>query len=335
MIENKERNIRFINSRYQDLFQIPDGGTIRVVFPDRTFVQKCRYIDDYHTKIGSTVFHICEYAEMLERGGGRCEPEGETYLNRAVWEIDGRGYLLIEKRESGYSYEVLRKDYSSRVQGTIDQLSKTMNEAREHVLETLALDQKTLYPASFEQVYEKMKSVLKASEITQIVWIDSKYYPHVRTAEHTLTCMARGERLHLTYEVSQHDDGEGFTIHSDGEDIWDRMPESELRILETVLDNAVEFGHWKRNVDQADTLPAVQEVRFSLCEAENLSLSREQIGQLHKLIVRKEKTLAGKQRPAGQNRTGDARGTQAANTEQEAKDGPPQMEAKPARQKRR
>ena len=141
----ENRSIRFINSRYQDLFQIPDGGTIRVVFPDRTFVQKCRYIDDYHTKIGSTVFHICEYAEMLERGGGRCEPEGETYLNQAAWEIDGRGYLLVEKRDYGYSYEVLRKDYSSRVQGSIDQPSKTMNEAREHILETLALDQKTLY----------------------------------------------------------------------------------------------------------------------------------------------------------------------------------------------
>ena len=328
----EKRSIRFINSRYQDLFQIQDGGTIRVVFPDRTFVQKCRYIDDYHTKIGSTVFHICEYAEMLERGGGRCEPEGETYLTRAAWEIDGRGYLLVEKRDYGYSYEVLRKDYSSRVQGSIDQPSKTMNEAREHILETLALDQKTLYPASFEQVYEKMKSMLKASEITQIVWVDSKYYPHVRTAEHTLTCMARGEMLHLTYEVSRHDDGEGFTIHSDGEDIWDKMPESELRILETILDNAVEFGHWKRDVDQADTLPAIQEVRFSLCETENLSLSREQIGQLHKMIVRKEKTLAGKQRPAGSTH---ARKALQANTGAKEKEASPQIEAKPVRQKRR
>ena len=328
----ENRSIRFINSRYQDLFQIPDGGTIRVVFPDRTFVQKCRYIDDYHTKIGSTVFHICEYAEMLERGGGRCEPEGETYLNRAAWEIDGHGYLLIEKRDYGYSYEVLRKDYSSRVQGIIDQPSKTIIEAREHVLETLALDQRTLYPASFEQIREKMKSVLKASEITQIVWTDSKYYPSVRTAEHTLTCMARGERLHLTYEVSQHDDGEGFTIHSDGEDIWDSMPESELRILEPVLASAVEFGHWKRDVDQADTLPAVQEVRFSLGETENLSLSREQIGQLHKMIVRKEKTLAGKQRPAG---NAHARKPLPTNTGPEEKEDSPQMEEKPPKQKRR
>ena len=332
MKENKKPVIRFINSRYQDLFHIPDGGTIRVVFPDRIFVQKCQYIDDYHTKIGSTIYHICEYAEMLERGGGRCEPEGETYLTRAAWEIDGRGYLLIEKQGDRYSYEVVRKDYSSRTHGSIDQSSKTMIEAREHVLESLALDQKSRYPVSFEQIREKMQSMLKASEITQIVWLDSKYYPHVRTAEHALTCMARGEMLHLTYEVSGHDDGKGFTIHSDGEDIWDRMSESELRIFEEILDNAVEFGHWKRDIDQADTLSAVRDVRFSLHEVENLNLSREQIGQLDKMIIRKEKSLVRQQRPAGSNR---ARETQSANTAKGAENNALKMEAKPVRRKSR
>ena len=72
-----------------------------------------------------------------------------------------------------------------------------MNQAREHVLETLALDDRSRYPASFEQIREKMQSVLKAADITQIEWQSSKYYPHVRTAEHTLTCQARGELLHL------------------------------------------------------------------------------------------------------------------------------------------
>ena len=332
MGENKERSIRFINSRYQDLFHIPDGSCIRVVLPHTTFVQKCRYIDAYHTQIGNSIYHICEYAEMLERADGRCEPEGETYLDKAAWKIDGMGYLLIEKREFGYSYEVLRKDYSSTVQGNIEQPSKTMNEAREHVLESLSLDQRTLYPASFDELREKMKSVLKASEIRQIVWIDSKYYPHVRTAVHTLMCMVRGEALRLTYEVSRHDDGEGFTIHSDGKDIWDRMPESELRILEPVLASAVEFGHWKKDIDKADTPVAIQDVRFSLYETENSSLSREQIGQLHRMIDRKEETLAREQgppetSPAGKSQTENTAPVENATT--------PQTEGKTARRKGR
>lgn len=44
----KERTIRFITSRYEELFQIIDGGTVRVSYPDCAFLMKCRYVDDYH-----------------------------------------------------------------------------------------------------------------------------------------------------------------------------------------------------------------------------------------------------------------------------------------------
>ncbi len=53
-----EHSIRFITSNYDELFRIPDGGTILVRFPDRQLVEKCSYIDDYHTKIGNSVYHI-------------------------------------------------------------------------------------------------------------------------------------------------------------------------------------------------------------------------------------------------------------------------------------
>ena len=62
-------DIRFINSGYDEQFRIPDGGTIQVEYPDRTFSAKCEYIDDYHTYVGSEVYHICQFAEVLERGG--------------------------------------------------------------------------------------------------------------------------------------------------------------------------------------------------------------------------------------------------------------------------
>ena len=62
-----ETFIRFITSDYRDLFRIRDGGTIQVTFPDRTVIEKCRFIDEYHTKIGTNIFHICEYAELLEK----------------------------------------------------------------------------------------------------------------------------------------------------------------------------------------------------------------------------------------------------------------------------
>lgn len=73
-MENKE--IRFIDSQYNELFRIKDGEIITVKFPDDTSLdRKCKYIDDYHTEIGSNVFHICEFAEVMERNGSTYRPK--------------------------------------------------------------------------------------------------------------------------------------------------------------------------------------------------------------------------------------------------------------------
>ena len=77
-IAEANRDIRFINSHYKVLFRIPDGESITVT--DRNGKPEsylCRYIDDYHTQIGSDVFHICEFAELCERNGHTVEPAGK------------------------------------------------------------------------------------------------------------------------------------------------------------------------------------------------------------------------------------------------------------------
>ena len=70
------RDIRFIDSHYKDLFRLPDGGSIRITFSDgESAVRKCSYIDEYHTLIGKNVFHICQFAELMERNGSTYQPE--------------------------------------------------------------------------------------------------------------------------------------------------------------------------------------------------------------------------------------------------------------------
>ena len=67
-MQNKE--IRFIDSHYNELFRIPDGGKIEIQYDTgEKNIRECKYIDEYHTKIGSNVFHICEFAEIMERNG--------------------------------------------------------------------------------------------------------------------------------------------------------------------------------------------------------------------------------------------------------------------------
>ena len=66
---------RFIDSHYKELFRIPDGGKVKIHYSwNEDRICTCRYIDDYHVEIGNNLYHICEFGELMERGGHSCEP---------------------------------------------------------------------------------------------------------------------------------------------------------------------------------------------------------------------------------------------------------------------
>lgn len=69
------KGIRFITPHYREIFRIPDGDKIRIIRSDDERVDKvCRYIDDYHTEVGDRLYHICEFAEIMERNGSKVIP---------------------------------------------------------------------------------------------------------------------------------------------------------------------------------------------------------------------------------------------------------------------
>lgn len=75
-IKNADKGIRFINSGYDELFRIPDGG--KIVLSVKGLEKQecvCRYIDEYHTEVGDNLYHICQFAECMERSGTVYEPE--------------------------------------------------------------------------------------------------------------------------------------------------------------------------------------------------------------------------------------------------------------------
>lgn len=71
----EQKEIRFIDSDYHELFRIKDGEYITVTTPNGVTERKCKYIDEYHTQIGYNTFHICEFAEIMERGGNTYRPK--------------------------------------------------------------------------------------------------------------------------------------------------------------------------------------------------------------------------------------------------------------------
>ena len=87
------KEIRFIDSHYKDLFHIPDGSCVQIHYPDEMVVKPCTFIDEYHTQIGYNVFHICQFAEIMERNGASYMPEPEIMGDEAAWNPEAKDRL--------------------------------------------------------------------------------------------------------------------------------------------------------------------------------------------------------------------------------------------------
>jgi len=77
----EKQKIRFINSSYKTLFYVDDGDEIEVEINGVWKRYKVQYLDDFHIKTANMVFHICEFAQRLEKAGQRYRPaNSETPL---------------------------------------------------------------------------------------------------------------------------------------------------------------------------------------------------------------------------------------------------------------
>ena len=100
-----EKTIRFIDSSYNTLFYVPDGGNIVLTYSDgEKVIRPCKFLDEYHTQIGSSIFHICEFAERMEQNGTSYVPEKPPELpDRCFATLPSSGELImITKGEKGY-----------------------------------------------------------------------------------------------------------------------------------------------------------------------------------------------------------------------------------------
>ncbi|MFR5929738.1 MAG: hypothetical protein ACLUGI_03685 [Subdoligranulum sp.] len=109
------KEIRFIDSHYKDLFHIPDGSCVQIHYPDEMVVKPCTFIDEYHTQIGYNVFHICQFAEIMERNGASYMPEPEIMGDEAAWKVgkDRIEYVPVAGARASATSAV-RRDVSDR-----------------------------------------------------------------------------------------------------------------------------------------------------------------------------------------------------------------------------
>lgn len=178
------KDIRFIDSHYKDSFRIPDGGTIQVHYSDDSVVIKpCKFIDEYHTQIGNNVFHICQFAEILERNGSYCQAEPEIMGDEAAWQVGRDRYLVLQTCEDGYDYTLFDRDFREIDGGQLDNPEFSMLEARTEILEDFGLHMRELRAEVYEDIMEKaeaaelLDSAEKLSVIVQLKQISGQPAP--------------------------------------------------------------------------------------------------------------------------------------------------------------
>lgn len=107
-MEVARRGIRFINPHYQELFRIPDGDQIRIIKPNGEKLDRtARFIDEYHVEIGggfgSSLYHICEFAERMEYLGNEVIPLRSSLPEKCFVYVESTDEIgIVERGETGY-----------------------------------------------------------------------------------------------------------------------------------------------------------------------------------------------------------------------------------------
>ena len=124
-IKAAEKGIRFVDPHYNEKFVIADGDQIRITYADKTTADRtCRYIDDYHLEVGSSTFHICEFAERMEQNGSTVIPlRGSLPEQCYIYLPTTREIGIVKKGESGY----YRTDLANGEPDAMKELVDSMN----------------------------------------------------------------------------------------------------------------------------------------------------------------------------------------------------------------
>ena len=99
------KKIRFIDTEYHTLFYLLDGDNIVLTHSNgKKYIRNCRYIDEYHVKVENNIFHICEFAQIMEHNKIHFAPEKSIELPQICFAVlPSCGELvMLKKNEEGY-----------------------------------------------------------------------------------------------------------------------------------------------------------------------------------------------------------------------------------------
>lgn len=132
-MKKAEKGIRFIDSRYNQLFRIADGGRIKLEYPDgKSDIKICRFIDEYHVEVGITLFHICEFAERMEKSDVKYTPIIPALPDFCYSTLPSTGELIqIKFGTHGYSSCTVPPEWKGKERKLADQYNAKLNVSKQ------------------------------------------------------------------------------------------------------------------------------------------------------------------------------------------------------------
>ena len=162
-MKQAEKGIRFITPNYKEKFRIQDGDQVRVMrFDGQVFDRVCRYIDDCHVEIGTELYHICQFAELMERNGNSVIPLRSSLPKMCYGKVtEKRAIVTFERGVDGYrpAYAVTKGRTSQKL---VDELNSELgvNKAQAAAMQagaTLGWDTPAADPKNYDEQGQLIK----------------------------------------------------------------------------------------------------------------------------------------------------------------------------------
>lgn len=224
----------------------------------------------------------------------------ETYLDNhdmeTAYRLEGAGrYFAIQTVSDGYDYTFYDNQFRELDGGVYDNPEATLEEAMEDILgdeglsvaDCKVMDYEELQEKANEAEQEKNRKPLTAEAVADLKGKSHEYHAGARESVYEFDCLVDGRPAVLTYTTGQrehfysplHDRGETedvFSIHTDGEDIWGRMPQAELEKLERLLAGEAEAFPIEERIEAAGSIHDMKEIDYYMMDMERTAMTEVQ-----------------------------------------------------------
>ena len=136
------------------------------------------------------------------------------------------------------------------------------------------------------------KEMIVAEDITDIKLTQAGYYWEMGFNEFDFTCKIKGEDDVLHMREQRHDEGSGFVIRSEKDDIWERITRKEACKLDDKLQEAIQYGNYHKRITGLTTVEDCKDLEFELMENDNVYLNRV-IRKLWPELAAKQEEIVG------------------------------------------